>query len=143
MKVHFETFDTFLILSTGHFTRHDLDLADKVRHINKTFFFVRTKVDIDCVAQKRKKAFKEEVMLQEMRTNCAKNLQGNEEVFLISNLYPTKWDFLRLTHAILDALPCRQKECLAFSLTSLSADILKRKAGVLQGTVDSSTYGQQ
>jgi hypothetical protein len=61
-----------------------------------------------------------------------KNLEyfgaGDEVVFLISNHYPAKWDFARLTQAILDVLSLRQKESLTLSLdllTTHSKDILK------------------
>ena len=57
---------------------------------------------------------------------------------LISNHYPTKWDFARLSQAILETLPTCQQESLHvfFSLSilmSLSIDIFKRKIEILQG----------
>jgi hypothetical protein len=61
----------------------------------------------------------------------------DEVLFLISNHDPDKWDFDRLTQAILDVLPLRQKESLTLSLdllTSHSKDILKRKVEILRGS---------
>ena len=61
----------------------------------------------------------------------------DNDVFLISNLEPAKWDFGRLTEAILDGLPDRLKESLTFSLdlmTTQSKDILKRKTDALRGS---------
>ena len=79
-------------------------------------------------------------MLATIMQDCLENLKGlrggDEDVFLISNHYPAKWDFARLTQAILDVLPYRQRECLTLSLgvlTSLSTDMLKRKAELLRG----------
>ena len=79
-------------------------------------------------------------MLTTIREDSLENLKSlrmrRGEVFLISNLYPAKWDFARLTQAILDVLPFRQRECLTLSLgvlTSLSTDMLKRKAELLRG----------
>ena len=92
------------------------------------------------MSQKRKKTFNEEKMLKAIREDSLENLKRFriqcDDVFLISNLYPAKWDFARLTQAILDVLPFRQRECLTLSLgvlTSLSTDMLKRKAELLRG----------
>ena len=92
------------------------------------------------MSQKRKKAFNEEKMLKTIREDSLENLTStaarSEDVFLVSNLYPNKWDFARLTQAIVDALPFRQRECLTLSLgvlTSLSTDMLKHKAELLRG----------
>ena len=133
-------YDTFLILTASRFTQNDLLLAKKVREMKKSFFFVRTKIDVDVKADKRKRAFKEDVTLSNIRKDALENLKhlvaNDEEVFLISNHKPKKWDFARLTEAILDSLPRRQKETLTLALdlqTTQSKDILKRKADVLRG----------
>ena len=140
-KVNLKRYDTFLILTASRFTQNDLLLAKRVREMKKSFFFVRTKIDVDVKSEKRKRAFKEAVTLSDIRMKSLENLKdlmtNNEEVFLISNHKPNKWDFARLTEAILDSLPLRQKETLTLSLdlvTTLSKDILKRKADVLRGS---------
>ncbi len=120
------------------FTQNDRLLADKVKSLGKSFFFIRTHIDVDYGSQKRKRTFNEEEMLKSIREDCFTNLKGSAggDVFLISNLYPAKWDFALLTQAILDVLPFRQRECLTLSLgvlTSLSTDMLKRKAELLRG----------
>ena len=85
-------------------------------------------------------------MLQKIRRNCIDNLvdeagkpiSSEDDIFLISNHHPDKWDFSRLTEAILDALPTYKREALTLShsyLTSLSKAILKRKADVLKGRI--------
>ena len=139
-KVGLEKYDTFLILTAGRFTENDLALAKKVKAINKSFFLIRTKIDQDYMNERRKKDFHEEAMLTTIRDDCLENLKDfrgiNRVVFLISNPYPAKWDFGRLTQAILDVLPYRQRESLTLSLgvlTSLSTDMLKRKADLLRG----------
>ena len=139
-KVHLEDYDTFLILSAGRFTQNDFELAKKVRAMKKSFFFVRTKIDIDVGNEKKKKRIKEDVTLSAIRENCLASLgrfgADDEVVFLISNDKPTQWDFDRLTAAILDGLPVHLKESLTLSLdllTTQSKDLLKRKADVLRG----------
>ena len=141
-KVNLEKYDTFLIFTMKRFTQNDLILAKKVKDLNKSFFFIRTHIDVDYNSEKGRKAFDEAKMLEKIRTNCWENFQdfdhglNENEVFLISNHYPTRWDFARLTQSILDVLPFRQRECLTLSLgalTSLSTDILNRKADLLRG----------
>ena len=109
--------------------------------MKRSFFFVRTKIDADAYSQKRKRNFDEDVMLRKIRSECLENLKmvgvKDNDVFLISNLEPAKWDFARLTGAILDGLPDRLKESLTFSLdlmTTQSKNILKRKADALRGS---------
>ena len=138
-KVALKNYDTFLILSAGRFTQNDFELAKKVRAMRKSFFFVRTKIDQDVLNEKRKR-IKEDVTLSAIRKGCLARLRSfgadDEVVFLISNHEPTKWDFARLTAAILDGLPTRLKESLTLSLdllTTQSKNILKRKADVLRG----------
>ena len=143
-KTQFDKYDTFLILSCTRFTTNDVMLAQEIRKQGKSFFFIRTKIDVDYLAEKRKKSFNEANMLRDIRIDCLKNLpeegynpiSGEDNIFLISNHYPRKWDFDRLTRAILDALPRYQRESLTLSLnalTSLSREILKRKVEIFRG----------
>ena len=62
-------------------------------------------------------------------------MEDIREIFLISNHETDKWDFVRLTEAIIDVLPVRQRESLTLSLgivKSLSTKILERKIEVLK-----------
>ena len=111
-----------------------------MKSLDKSFFFIRTHIDENYRSEKRKKGFNEKAMLNEIRQDCLKYLKGfgvnDEIVFLISNHDPAKWDFDRLTQAILDGLPLRLKESLTLSLnllTTLSKDLLKRKVEILRG----------
>ena len=60
-------------------------------------------------------------MLNKIRRDCTKNLDDLAEdircIFFISNHYPAKWDFRRLTEAIIDVLPVRQRESSILSLS--------------------------
>jgi len=141
-KVKLEKFHAFLLFTANRFTENDLKLAQKVRSIGKKFFFVRTKTDENVQAELRKKSFNENAMLKKIRRNCLQNLgdllRNEQDIFLISNHYSAKWDFARLTAAILDVLPTHQRESLTLSLgilTSLSTIILKRKVEVLKGRI--------
>ena len=145
-KAQLDKYHTFLILANSRFTENDIVLAKEIKRQGKSFFFIRTKIDEDVQSEKRKKSFSEAAVLQKIRRNCTKNLvdeagkpiSSKDDIFLISNHHPGKWDFSRLTAAILDALPRYQREALVLSLsalTSFSKNILKRKVAVLKERV--------
>ena len=145
-KTQFDKYHTFLIFSCTRFTKNDVMLAQEIRKQGKSFFFIRTKIDVDYLAEKRKKSFNEANMLRDIRIDSLKNLaekgynpiSGEDNIFLISNHYPRRWDFDRLTRAILDALPRYQRESLTLSLDaqiSLSREILRRKVAIFRRRV--------
>jgi len=141
-KVELEKFHAFLIFTASRFTENDLKLAKKVRSIKKKFFFIRTKIDENVRAEMRKRSFNEDAMLRKIRRNCVENLgdllSNGEDMFLISNHFPAKWDFARLTKAILDALTKYQQESLILSLGNVltrSYDLFQRKVEVLRGRI--------
>ena len=121
-------------------------MAKEIKEQGKSFFFIRTKIDEDVKSGKRKKSFSEAAMLQEIRSDCVKNLVdearksicSKEDIFLISNHLSGEWDFSRLTEAILDALPRYEREALTLclnALTGLSKNFLERKVKILKGRI--------
>ena len=137
-KIDLERFHLFLIFTVNRFTENGLKLARKIKSIGKSFFFVRTKIDVDVQAERRKRSFNEEALLQQIRAHCSNNLGGGllsnqQDIFLISNHFPEKWDFPRLTSAILEALPRCQRESLTLTLTRLSTNVVKQKVDILKG----------
>ena len=138
-KVNLNNYDIFLIFSMKRFTENDLILAKKIKDLEKTFFFVRTHIDVDYNNAQRRKTFNEESMLANIRKECWDHLKDvsymmtEAKVFLISNHDPNRWDFPSLTTSILKALPFDQRQCLTLSLSVLTRDLLKEKANVLRG----------
>ena len=129
----------FLIFACNRFTENDLKLAREIKSMGKNFFFVLTKIDVDVNAEKRKQSFDEEALLQKLRADCLNNLgdllSNQQDIFLISNHFPDKWDFSRLTSSILEALPRCQRESLTLTLTRLSTNIVKQKVDILKGRI--------
>ncbi|XP_015768754.1 PREDICTED: interferon-inducible GTPase 1-like isoform X1 [Acropora digitifera] len=142
-KVQLEKYHTFLIFTHTRFTNNDLLLAKEIRSMKKSFFFIRTKIDVDFNSMSRLHSFNEEDMLMKIRRYCAENLgdllSNEEDIFLISNHELDKWDFERLTQAILDALTRYQRESLTLSLgeaiMSSSTGIFQRKVNVLKARI--------
>ena len=137
-EVQLEKYDAFLIVTCTRFTSNDFQLAEEIkRSLNKNFFFIRTKIDESVRSGKlRKKSFDESVMLEETKNNCSKELgdllSKKEDIFLISNHHPEKWDFPKLAEAILDAMPKYKQESLTLALESFSPEIIRRKVEILK-----------
>ena len=115
-KLGLEYYDAFLIFTAGRLTQNQFELAKKAKSIGKSFFLIRTKIDNDCRSEEINGAYNEEKMLKKMRKYCMQNVEGlissENEIFLISNYEPHKWDFERLHAAIINALPVHQRECV-------------------------------
>lgn len=137
-KVGLESYDTFLILTASRFTQLELELAQKIELMGKSFFLIRTKIDIDEMNDKRKKSHNTEEMLKKIKEYCQRSVNDlgirEDEVFLVSNLETSQWDFERLVDAILAKLPTHQKEALTLSLRTTSKRILKEKVKSLKGS---------
>ena len=123
-KVGFDDYDTFLIFTATRFTQYDLELAEKVKSIGKSFFLIRTKIDEVCRLKSGERAINEADILEEIRQDCIKNVKqlisSEEEIFLISNYDTNEWDFDRLIEAIGEVLPLLQRECFTLSLTNVT-----------------------
>lgn len=136
-KVKLETYDAYLILTAGRFTKLEFELAQKVKSMDKPLFLVRTKIDQDEANDKRKKKHNIESMLQRIRVYCHGSVKDLgiplNDIFIISNHESEKWEFECLVEAILDGLPDVQKNALTLSLRILSKDFVKRKVKVLRG----------
>ena len=140
-QVDLKKYDVIFILTAKRFTEYHRLLGRKVKSIKKSIFFIRTHVDIDLLnlSKKLKISFNEEVIMNDIRKDCLKKLEGlpdgDEDVFLISNHHPAKWDFPRLKYAILDFLPLTRQEDFTTSLTYLSTEMLKEKVKMLRGNI--------
>ena len=129
-KMLLDQYDAFLILSSGRFTDNDLQLATKVRSMDKKFFFVRTKIDESVRnGKKRKKNFDQNTMFEEEEEG--ELLSKEEDIFLISNHGTKDFDFQRLLTAIKDEMPQYKKESLILSL-SLKIGGMAGKVKVLE-----------
>lgn len=137
-EVHLEKYDAFVVVTCTRFTSNDYELAEKIKKsLKKNYFFIRTKIDVSVQSGKtRKRGFKEDAMLEETRSNCAQTLgdllSSKQDIFLISNHYPKKWDFPKLTESILKVMPEYKQESLTFALESFSPEIIRTKVDTLK-----------
>ncbi|CAH3132787.1 unnamed protein product [Pocillopora meandrina] len=142
-NVPLDEYDTYLIFAKDRLTADDLKLAERIRSTGKKFFFIRARIDQDVENAKRsrKHLFDEDATLNKIRKSISQNLiergllNDEKEIFLISNHFPTKYQFDELTQAILAILPQRQRESLILTIDNaliLSKNTLKEKVKVLK-----------
>ncbi|XP_035772057.1 interferon-inducible GTPase 1-like [Neolamprologus brichardi] len=107
--VKFERFDFFIIISDTGFRENDVKLAQEIQKMKKKFYFVRSKIDNDIQAAKRKRYFNNEEYLAQLRVNCIQGLrkQGFEspQVFLVSSFESHLYDFSLLQQTFERDLP--------------------------------------
>ena len=107
-KFRLEMFDTFLIFISATLTALDLNIIQKIKTLNKSYFLIRTKIDVDGEVINRKPQLDEPELLKKMRDFIVKQtgqMSSAADIFLISSYYPYKWDFVRLIEAIVKIMP--------------------------------------
>ncbi|KAM7138212.1 uncharacterized protein RBU57_016755 [Macrochelys suwanniensis] len=134
--MNFDQYDFIIIIAAGRFTEADTNLAKEISSMGKMFYFVRSKVDVDLANEQRKRDFKEEKTLQEIRSDCMEQLQKagiiSPQVFLVSRWHFDKYDFPRLQEVLANDLDIHKRHVLICALPSTSAEILKEKQKALQ-----------
>ena len=130
----------FLLITSTCFTETELEVAWKVKSIGKTFFLIRTMIDIEMCYEPGKKSFDENEIFGHIRERMYEGVEhmisSEKDIFLISNFHTKKWDFDRLKAAINKALTAREKECFMLSLpalTNVSHKCLMKKVEILRG----------
>ncbi|XP_043085146.1 interferon-inducible GTPase 5-like [Puntigrus tetrazona] len=135
--VKFDTYDFFIILTSERFTENDIMLAKEIRKQKKSFYFVRSKIDNDISAEKKKKGFDEQKVLSVIRADCQKNLKdlGDPKVFLISSFDLEEYDFESLQDTLEDELPEHKKHALLQAWPVCSAASLQKKIKMFKGMI--------
>ncbi|XP_063353852.1 interferon-inducible GTPase 5-like [Pelmatolapia mariae] len=129
--VGFEKFDFFIIISATRFTENDVKLAQEIQKMKKKFYFVRSKIDNDINAERRKRDFNEEKSLKVIRDDCVQRLGGlgigSPQVFLVSSFELHLYDF-SLLHETLDGdLPSNKRDTLLFVMPNINPEIIRKK----------------
>ncbi|XP_030068913.1 interferon-inducible GTPase 5 isoform X2 [Microcaecilia unicolor] len=130
-QVGFERYDFFIILSSERFRENNAYLARSIRAVNKKFYFVRSKIDLDIRACQRNRNFNEERVLAEIRANCIHCLEkeGVEapKVFLLSSFELHKYDFHKLQDTLVQELNGQKKHVLLLSLPNITVEMIEKK----------------
>ncbi|KAM6224557.1 interferon-inducible GTPase 5 [Rhynchocyon petersi] len=140
-QVDFGRYDFFLLVSPRRCGAVESRLAAEILRQGKRFYFVRTKVDEDLAAARnqRPSGFSEAAVLREIREHCVERLRAagvaEPRLFLVSNLWPTRYDFPLLVSTWERDLPAHRRHAGLLSLPDVSLEALQRKKDLLQEQV--------
>ncbi|XP_068098098.1 interferon-gamma-inducible GTPase 10-like isoform X1 [Hyperolius riggenbachi] len=136
--VNFKSYDFFIIMASERFRLNNAKLAEEIQMMGKKFYFVRTKVDSELLASKKRKksTFNEEKVLQEIRDDCIQSLckVGIQEprVFLLSCLELDKYDFGLMQEILESELPSNKRHVFLISLPNVIIPIVQKKRDMLK-----------
>ncbi|XP_042295246.1 interferon-inducible GTPase 5-like [Sceloporus undulatus] len=137
-QVNFSRYDFFILIASERFKATHAQLACEIQRQGKRFYFVRSKVDADLEASKKRrpKGYDEEVVLRQIRENCQECLvkEGVKapQVFLLSNWELSKYDFMLLEKTLEKELPSHKRHAFLLALPNISLEILRKKKEALQ-----------
>ena len=116
-----EKFDAFLIFVSSRVLQIDLEIIEKVNSLKKPLFLIRTKIAVDCGLKEGESHMKGKATMPEIMKYLVEmtgHLSCTEEnIFLIDNYNPYKWDFFRLIQAIINIMPVPQKDARSGGVT--------------------------
>ncbi|XP_006800674.1 interferon-inducible GTPase 5-like [Neolamprologus brichardi] len=129
--VGFEKFDFFIIISDTRFRENDVKLAQEIQKMKKKFYFVRSKIDRDIQAERRKRDFSEERTLTKIRDDCVQRLRESgfesPQVFLVSSFDLHLYDFNLLHETLERDLPAHKRHALLCAMPNISLEIINKK----------------
>ncbi|KAJ3595782.1 hypothetical protein NHX12_005085 [Muraenolepis orangiensis] len=130
--IGFEKFDFFIIVSSDRFRENDVMLAQAIKKMDKTFYFVRAKIDSNLdSAKKSQKNHDEEKTLQKIKENCIQGLEEQgvtaPQVFLVSSFDLHLYNFPTLQETMERDLPSHKRDTLILALPNISQSIIKKK----------------
>ncbi|XP_015271897.1 PREDICTED: interferon-inducible GTPase 5-like [Gekko japonicus] len=138
-KVNFSRFDFFIIVAAERLTANHSQLARKIQEMKKTFYFVRSKVDLSMNSERWKPNFSEKQTLEKIRRYCCDNLtevlETAPSVFLISAWHLDKYDFSLLQEALENEMEYLRKHVLILALPSFSRKILEKNKAALERVI--------
>ncbi|XP_015261160.1 PREDICTED: interferon-inducible GTPase 5-like [Gekko japonicus] len=138
-KVHFTEYDFFIIVASVRFRENEILLAQEIHKMNKKFYYVRTKLDVDIESERRQQNFSEEKTLEKIRKYCRDNLaeagESHPRVFLVSSRYWRRYDFQLLLEVMGNELDELKRYALITALSNSSKGILKKKKAAMEALV--------
>uniref|UniRef100_A0A3Q4GKX2 IRG-type G domain-containing protein n=1 Tax=Neolamprologus brichardi TaxID=32507 RepID=A0A3Q4GKX2_NEOBR len=110
--VGFEKFDFFIIISDTRFRENDVKLAQEIQKMKKKFYFVRSKIDENLHAERRKRDFIEEETLTKIRE-----------------------DYLYNVNMCFVYLPKNKRDTLLFVMPNINPEIIIKKKKAFQSKI--------
>ncbi|XP_048124864.1 LOW QUALITY PROTEIN: interferon-inducible GTPase 5-like [Alosa alosa] len=138
-QVEFDRYDFFIIIASERFRSSNVDLATQIQKMKKKFYFVRSKIDVDVQAEKRRKSFDQKLVLDRIRQDCIQGLVKNgvdhPAVFLISSYELGNYDINALQDTMEKELPDHKRDMLLLALPNVTMKIHQKKREALGARV--------
>ncbi|XP_030399338.1 interferon-inducible GTPase 5-like isoform X2 [Gopherus evgoodei] len=137
-QVGFPRYDFFILLASERFRASHGQLAREIQKMGKRFYFVRSKVDADLYAARKRRpaSYSEQGVLTQIRDDCCRQLLAegvpSPTVFLLSSWDLGSYDFLALEETLQKELPAHKRCAFLLALPNLSLSILQRKKEAMQ-----------
>uniref|UniRef100_A0ACB8FS33 Uncharacterized protein n=1 Tax=Sphaerodactylus townsendi TaxID=933632 RepID=A0ACB8FS33_9SAUR len=137
-QVDFSCYDFFILLASERFRSNHARLAQEIQKQGKRFYFVRSKVDLDLEAARKRRphTYDEGSILQLIRQNCQECLEAENvvspRIFLLSSWELSKYDFMLLEETLERELPGHKRHAFLLALPNISLEILRKKKQALQ-----------
>ena len=136
--IEVDSYDFFLLMTADRSRENDTWLGNEFRKRNKKYFLVRTKIGVDISNNKEAypKTHNEEAVIAKIRESTQEHSRKNGcedvPVFLIDNHQPTKYDFERLEHRLMEDFPILKKSALFPTLQAISEKMIRLKVEELR-----------
>ncbi|KAK0131910.1 Interferon-inducible GTPase 5 [Merluccius polli] len=138
--VGFEKFDFFIIVSADRFKENDVMLAQEIKKMGKKFYYIRSKIDNNLRAAKRKTKYNKGETLQKIRENCIQGLEDegvtSPQVFLVSLFDLHKYDFPTLQETIERDMPSLKRDVLILALPNVCRGNIHKKKEVFSSRIE-------
>ncbi|XP_052050324.1 uncharacterized protein LOC127693473 isoform X15 [Apodemus sylvaticus] len=137
-KIKFEDYDFFIIVSCGRLTQTVAELAKAIVKMNRSFYFVQTKIDIDLMNEEKykPKTFDKENTLKKILnpiSSILKEVTHQEPpVFLVSNFDVSDFDFPELESTLLRELPAYKCHKFMHALQIVTDSAIDQKRDMLK-----------
>ncbi|XP_051868669.1 interferon-inducible GTPase 5-like isoform X2 [Pristis pectinata] len=135
----FSQYDLGIIVTGCRFTENDQLLAKALEKAGKPFYLVRSKIDDIVRAEKRRKGYNQEQMLQGVREQCISSLKAaaikEPRVFLYSAFELDQYDFPKLKETVVSNLSETQKNLFLVSLPNTSEAAIDSKRDALRSYI--------
>lgn len=132
-QINFFRYDFFILISSEHFKSNHAKLAREMRELGQLCYFVRSKVDTDLEAAKKRRprACDEETVLEKIRHKCQRHLRKEgircPQVFLLSSWELSKYDFMALEETVEKELAKHKRHAFILALPNVSSEVLQKK----------------
>jgi len=137
-RMNLKSYDFFIITISSRFTENSLWLAQQLNKMRKSYFFVRSKLDLDIeMKRKRDPNITDQQVINELRNDIRSHANGlpiSSEIFLLSGELENsdRWDFALLKKRIIEVLPDVKRNALIVSLGGYAGDLIDAKYEVLK-----------